>query len=115
MVRVMFSFNFFSNRPPVKADYSNGETTDDEEDEDTVYECPGLAPVSKVCCFIETRGTSNDWDFEKDFICLSFVVRSHFVQINCSASLSEYVARFLYVALRFPSSSLSSCHIYVIS
>lgn len=55
--------HFFSNRPPVKADYSNGETTDDEEDEDTVYECPGLAPVSRVsffCSRAETRGTPNN-------------------------------------------------------
>ena len=59
----MFSFISFSNRPPLKADYSNGETTDDEEDEDTVYECPGLAPVSRVsffCSRAETRGTPND-------------------------------------------------------
>lgn len=47
----------------MKADYSNGETTDDEEDEDTVYECPGLAPVSRVsffCSRAETRGTPNN-------------------------------------------------------
>ena len=44
----------------MKADYSNGEATDDEEDEDTVYECPGLAPVSRVCFIaVELRHTGN--------------------------------------------------------